>query len=198
MTIARDRTIGILFGNLVVAIVFTQIWPVTIAGRIDPAIAGLLRRRPGLGSEHAEALGTRGGSSGKSRCRRAGDVRFRAGCLSQWRWLDHRPDACRNPAPAGEECVHRCLQHGAVGCRHASTGSRRAWYCTAMIIALSRLSNRAEKCARKSLLIALRSLSAKIFPKLLIVIPETPTISKDRTSETSSKIVADCSVFGCH
>jgi hypothetical protein len=135
MTIARDRTIGILFGNLVVAIVFTQIWPVTIAGRIDPAIAGLLRRRPGLGSEHAEALGTRGGSSGKSRCRRAGDVRFRAGCLSQWRWLDHRPDACRNPAPAGEECVHRCLQHGAVGCRHASTGSRRAWYCTAMIIA---------------------------------------------------------------
>jgi multidrug resistance protein MdtO len=44
MTIARDRTIGILFGDLVVAIVFTQIWPVTIAGRIDPAIAGLLRQ----------------------------------------------------------------------------------------------------------------------------------------------------------
>jgi multidrug resistance protein MdtO len=44
MTIARDRTIGILFGDLVVAIVFTQIWPVTIAGRIDLAIAGLLRQ----------------------------------------------------------------------------------------------------------------------------------------------------------
>ena len=44
MTIARDRTIGILFGDLVVSIVFTQIWPVTIAGRIDPAIAGLLRQ----------------------------------------------------------------------------------------------------------------------------------------------------------
>jgi multidrug resistance protein MdtO len=44
MTIARDRTIGIVFGDLVVAIVFTQIWPVTIAGRIDPAIAGLLRQ----------------------------------------------------------------------------------------------------------------------------------------------------------
>ena len=44
MTIARDRTIGILFGNLVVAIVFTQIWPVTIAGRIDPAIKGLLHQ----------------------------------------------------------------------------------------------------------------------------------------------------------
>jgi multidrug resistance protein MdtO len=44
MTIARDRTIGIIFGDLVVAVVFTQIWPVTIAGRIDPAIAGLLRQ----------------------------------------------------------------------------------------------------------------------------------------------------------
>jgi multidrug resistance protein MdtO len=44
MTIARDRTIGILFGDLVVAIVFTQIWPVTIAGRIDPAIKGLLHQ----------------------------------------------------------------------------------------------------------------------------------------------------------
>jgi multidrug resistance protein MdtO len=44
MTIARDRTIGILFGDLVVLIVFTQIWPVTIAKRIDPAIAALLRR----------------------------------------------------------------------------------------------------------------------------------------------------------
>jgi multidrug resistance protein MdtO len=44
MTIARDRTIGILFGDLVVTIVATQIWPVTIAGRIDPAIKRLLHQ----------------------------------------------------------------------------------------------------------------------------------------------------------
>jgi multidrug resistance protein MdtO len=44
MTIARDRTIGILFGDLVVAVVFTQIWPVTIAGRINPALSALLRQ----------------------------------------------------------------------------------------------------------------------------------------------------------
>jgi multidrug resistance protein MdtO len=44
MTIARDRTIGILFGDLVVAVIFTQIWPVTIAGRIDPALTALLRQ----------------------------------------------------------------------------------------------------------------------------------------------------------
>jgi multidrug resistance protein MdtO len=50
MTIARDRTIGILFGDLVVAIVFTQIWPVTIAGRIEPALTALLRQLAALGS----------------------------------------------------------------------------------------------------------------------------------------------------
>ena len=59
---------------------------------------------------------------------RADDVRFGAGRLSQRRWLDHRPDACGNPASAGEECVHGCLQHGAVGCRDARAcdgGARR-------------------------------------------------------------------------
>jgi multidrug resistance protein MdtO len=48
MTIARDRTIGIFFGDLVVAIVFTQIWPVTIAGRIDPSLRALLRQAAAL------------------------------------------------------------------------------------------------------------------------------------------------------
>jgi multidrug resistance protein MdtO len=48
MTIARDRTIGIIFGNLVVAVAFTQIWPVTIVERIDPAIAALLRQAAAL------------------------------------------------------------------------------------------------------------------------------------------------------
>jgi multidrug resistance protein MdtO len=55
MTIARDRTIGILFGNLVVAIVSTQFWPVTIAGRIDPAVAALLRRLAALVSARSMA-----------------------------------------------------------------------------------------------------------------------------------------------
>jgi multidrug resistance protein MdtO len=50
MTIARDRTIGIFFGDIVVAIVFTQIWPVTIAGRIDPALRALLRQVATLAS----------------------------------------------------------------------------------------------------------------------------------------------------
>jgi multidrug resistance protein MdtO len=43
MTIARDRVIGILIGNLVVYLVFTNLWPVSVGKRIDPAIASLLR-----------------------------------------------------------------------------------------------------------------------------------------------------------
>jgi multidrug resistance protein MdtO len=43
--------IGILFGNLVVALIFTSLWPVSVAGRIDPAIAALLRKLAGLAVE---------------------------------------------------------------------------------------------------------------------------------------------------
>ena len=48
MSVARERIIGILFGNLVVALVFTLIWPVSVAKRIDPAVAALLRRLAAL------------------------------------------------------------------------------------------------------------------------------------------------------
>jgi multidrug resistance protein MdtO len=44
MTIARDRVIGIIFGNLVVAVIFTLISPISVAERIDPAVAALLRK----------------------------------------------------------------------------------------------------------------------------------------------------------
>jgi multidrug resistance protein MdtO len=43
MTVARDRVIGILLGNLVVYVLFTHLWPVSVAKNIDPAIAALLR-----------------------------------------------------------------------------------------------------------------------------------------------------------
>ncbi len=69
MSIARDRVIGILFGNLVVYLVFSNIWPVTVAQRVDSGIATLLRRlgamatavnrsrRCSLASEASAALG---------------------------------------------------------------------------------------------------------------------------------------------
>jgi multidrug resistance protein MdtO len=42
LTIGRDRVIGVLFGNLVVYLLFTHLWPVSVGGRIDPALSALL------------------------------------------------------------------------------------------------------------------------------------------------------------
>jgi multidrug resistance protein MdtO len=55
MTIARDRVIGILFGDLVVFLLFTNLWPVSVARRIDPAIAALLRKLGAVAAEVSPA-----------------------------------------------------------------------------------------------------------------------------------------------
>lgn len=44
LTVARDRVIGILIGNAVIFVTFTRIWPVSVAQRVDGALAALLRR----------------------------------------------------------------------------------------------------------------------------------------------------------
>lgn len=41
LTIARDRTIGILIGNVVVYLMFTRVWPVSVAERVDSGLAAL-------------------------------------------------------------------------------------------------------------------------------------------------------------
>jgi multidrug resistance protein MdtO len=48
LSTARDRVIGILLGNVVVYLLFTNLWPVSVGARIDPAIAALLRRLAAL------------------------------------------------------------------------------------------------------------------------------------------------------
>jgi multidrug resistance protein MdtO len=44
LTIARDRTIGIVIGNLAIFLVFTRIWPVSIAARIEAALGNLVQQ----------------------------------------------------------------------------------------------------------------------------------------------------------
>jgi multidrug resistance protein MdtO len=50
LTTARDRSIGILLGNLVVYLVSTRLWPVSVVKRIDPAIAAVLSRLSAIGA----------------------------------------------------------------------------------------------------------------------------------------------------
>jgi multidrug resistance protein MdtO len=44
LSIARDRIIGILLGNVVVYLLFTHTWPTSITKGIDPALAAVLRK----------------------------------------------------------------------------------------------------------------------------------------------------------
>jgi multidrug resistance protein MdtO len=44
LTVARDRIVGILIGNLVAYFALVHLWPVSISGRVDPALAAALRQ----------------------------------------------------------------------------------------------------------------------------------------------------------
>ncbi|GJE45680.1 FUSC family protein [Methylobacterium soli] len=55
MVTARDRLIGILFGNLVILIVFTLAPRVSIAARLDPAIAAVLGKLAALAAAESRS-----------------------------------------------------------------------------------------------------------------------------------------------
>jgi multidrug resistance protein MdtO len=44
LTVARDRIIGIIIGNLVTYLIFVNLWPVSISRRVDPSLAAAFRQ----------------------------------------------------------------------------------------------------------------------------------------------------------
>ena len=70
LTTARDRVIGILLGNIVVYVLFANIWPVSVGKRIDPAMAALLRRLGGLVTEASKSIASFRGARGAGNARR--------------------------------------------------------------------------------------------------------------------------------
>jgi multidrug resistance protein MdtO len=88
LTTARDRVIGILIGNLVVFVVFTNLWPISVGKRIDPAIAALLRRLGMMMTEPDPAV----------RRTLASDARFSLAAIeNDLELADYEPDAVRPP-----------------------------------------------------------------------------------------------------
>jgi multidrug resistance protein MdtO len=57
MYTARDRTIGILFGNIVVFVIFTTIWPVSVANVVRTQLARALERLAALVDLGAQTSG---------------------------------------------------------------------------------------------------------------------------------------------
>jgi len=99
LTIARDRTIGILLGNVAVYLVFTRIWPVSIAGAIDAALADLRRRWEGLVRAPDTA----------SRRAQAGAALAQQDAIAQNLALAHYEPAGIRPAPAWLAARHLAL-----------------------------------------------------------------------------------------
>jgi len=99
LTIARDRTIGILLGNVAVYLVFTWIWPVSITGQIHAALADLRRRWEGLVRAPDTA----------SRRAQAGAALAQQNAIAQNLALAHYEPAGIRPAPAWLAARHLAL-----------------------------------------------------------------------------------------
>ncbi|KWE54101.1 fusaric acid resistance protein [Burkholderia ubonensis] len=99
LTLARDRTIGILLGNVVVYLVFTRIWPVSIGKQVDAALAALVDqwRRLAQIAQPAE------------RRAQAAEAFARHGAIAQDLGLIHYEPSWVRPAPAWLATRRRAL-----------------------------------------------------------------------------------------
>ncbi|WP_454732037.1 MULTISPECIES: FUSC family protein [Cupriavidus] len=99
LTIARDRIIGVMLGNLVVYLVFTRVWPISIAGRIDAALADLAALWEQLAAtRHAD-----------TRRRQAAAALALQGTIHEDLSLARYEPASIGPAPAWLERRHQVL-----------------------------------------------------------------------------------------
>ncbi|WP_321843679.1 FUSC family protein [Paraburkholderia bannensis] len=99
LTLARDRAIGILIGNVVVYLVFTRVWPVSIAGSIDTALAKLIAQWTRIA--HASDAATR-------RALAAGALAEYGGLRQNLGLIHYEPSWVR-PAPAWVASRRRAL-----------------------------------------------------------------------------------------
>jgi multidrug resistance protein MdtO len=105
LTTARDRAIGILVGNIVVFVVFTNLWPVSVGRRIDPAIAGLLRRLATMMTEPDSA----------ARRKLASDARFSLAAIeTDLELAGYEPESLRPPETWRSARRHAAREIGAL------------------------------------------------------------------------------------
>jgi multidrug resistance protein MdtO len=99
LTLARDRVIGVLIGNVVVYLMFTRVWPVSIAGRIDATLAALVSQWTRI---------ARAADAGTRRALVAGALVQYGGLRQNLSMIHYEPSWVR-PAPAWIESRWRAL-----------------------------------------------------------------------------------------
>ncbi|CAH2810303.1 MAG: Putative transmembrane protein [uncultured Caballeronia sp.] len=97
LTVARDRTIGILTGNVVVYLIFTRVWPVSVAARVDTTLTSLQHQWERLSALANSATRCAQASSAMAQRARRADIpvcRTRLGDTVIGGWLtDHGQSA---------------------------------------------------------------------------------------------------------
>ena len=142
MYTARDRTIGILFGNIVIFVIFTTIWPVSVANVVRTNLAKALEQLATL-----VGLGARADGEISQAARSAADSGVRAGDRAGARGPGQR--SVRNEGGAARRRdggrSTRLWWSRSVGC---SSRSRRSSICAPIRPGTTFRSQRTTRFAR--------------------------------------------------
>ena len=102
MTSGRDRILGILLGDVVVYLVYTTLWPVSVADKVRRGVASALGHLADLLSLSSEQLGGAGGKEEELRQKFSGDIARVRSLIVIDRYEPHRvrPDRGRRSIDA--------------------------------------------------------------------------------------------------